>query len=161
MPILLSLPGRNTDEPWHRTIMSRTQTTDLLVGFPHHCTRRARRRRVRFSDRMEIVVFTPHCESHNVFRHELWYNETQYQQMKFAAKREKRLALLREHHRSSVDIARNQFKTLADEHGQDVLLSIEPNMPNIITPTYSVQKATDTYTRMNRVGIEHHDSNIA
>ena len=87
-------------------------------------------------------------------------HETEYQQMKFAARREKRLALLREH-RSSVDIARNQFKTFADERGQDVLLSIEPYMPNIITPTYSVQKATDTYTRMNRVGIEHHDGNIA
>ena len=156
MPIHLSLPDRNTEEPWHRTIMSRTQTTDLLVCFPHHCTRRTRRR-VRFSDRTKIIVFIPHCERHNVFRHELWYNETEFQQMKLAAKTEKRLAHLRAH-RNSVSLTRNQFFKFADEWGQAVLLSKEPD---IITPTYSLDNATEIYSRMNRVGIEHHDDHVA
>ena len=103
MPIILpSLPGHNTEEPWRQTIMTRTKTTDLIVDFPHNRTRR-----VRFAGRTQVIVFKRHYETHNVARHELWYTDSEYHQMRVVAETRKRLAYLRAQ-RSLVSFTRNQ-----------------------------------------------------
>jgi len=117
-------------------------TTDLIVDFPHQRNHRA----VYFADIAEVHVVTRHCEAHNVARHELWYTESDYHQMRLAAATRKRLALLRAQ-RSSVSFTKNQMRSLADERRQNVLLSLEPN---IIPPIYPVQYATEICIRMSR-----------
>ena len=141
MPIILpSLPGHNTEEPWRQTIMPRTKTTDLIVDFPHNRTRR-----VRFAGRTQVIVFKRHFETHNVARHELWYTDSEYHQMRVVAETRKRLAYLRAQ-RSSVSFTRNQMKSFADERRRGAILSLEPS---IIPPIYPVQYATEICTHMH------------
>ena len=118
------------------TNITRTKATDLIEAedFPHHC-----KPRVRFADRVQVHVFEHHCETDNVARNELWYTESEYDQMKLAAKTLKRLTKLRER-RSSLNFTKKQLKNFADEHRQDALLSLEPN---IIPPKYPAQYAVE------------------
>ena len=117
-------------------ITTRTKATDLTEAedFPLHC-----KPRVRFDDRTQIQVLKHDSETDNVARNELWYTESEYDQMKRAAKTVRRLTKLRER-RSSLDFTKKQLKKFADEHRQHALLSLEPN---IIPPKYPVQYAIE------------------
>ena len=117
-------------------------STDLIENFPHQRSHRV----VRFAVMSQLYIVEHNWERHNVARHELWYTESDYHQMRLAAATRKHLALLRAQ-RSSVSFTKNQMKSLADERRQNVLLSLEPN---IILPIYPVQYVTEICNRMSR-----------